>query len=250
MDCMAWGRYRRSRNQLTAVHQVQQEGFRLASNKPVQGTSQGAKTLLFCGVLVAPLFYLTVLIQAFTRAGFDITRTPLSLLSLGKAGWIQRANFIVTGLLALVCAVGVRRTLAGTRGGAWGPILSGTFGLGLILAGLFHPDPGYGFPPGAGAPAAMLPVMSRHASIHSAGFGIVIFSTINNCFVFFRAFRVRGQAGMSFYSAATGVFVPALLIFAIATNTTGLIIIVGAIAFSWLSVTAASLRANLKGIEA
>ena len=219
----------------------------MASNKPVQGTLQGAKPLLICGALVAPLFYLTVLIQAFTRAGFDITRTPLSLLSLGEAGWIQIANFIVTGVLALACAFGVKRVLAGTRGGTSGPILFGTFGLGLILAGVFHPDPGYGFPLGVGAPAAMLPATSRHALIHSAGFGIVIFSTIVNCFVFFRTFRVRGQTGMSLYSAATGVVVPTSLIFAIATNTTGLIIIVGAIAFSWLSVTAASLRANLEG---
>ena len=208
---------------------------------------QRTRGWLLCGVLAAPLFYAVVLIQAFTRAGFNIRRTPLSLLSLGDLGWIQIANFIITGLLGLACARGVRRALGGGKGGTWGPVLIFTFGFGLILAGIFHPDPGYGFPPGVGAPAEMLPTMSRHASIHSAGFAIVMVSLIVACFVFVRAFRSRGQGGTAFYSAATGILIPALLAFAIVTNTTGLILVVGLVAFGWLSIIAARLLAGLKG---
>jgi hypothetical protein len=52
------------------------------------------------------------LLQALTRDGFDPTRHPLSLLSLGELGWVQIANFVVTGVLYLACAVGMWRVLA------------------------------------------------------------------------------------------------------------------------------------------
>jgi hypothetical protein len=54
--------------------------------------------LLVCGVALGPLFYVVVVLQILTRTGFDIRRHPLSLLSLGDAGWIQIANFILTDL--------------------------------------------------------------------------------------------------------------------------------------------------------
>jgi hypothetical protein len=50
-------------------------------------------------VVSAPLFVGVVLVEAVARQGFDLVRMPLSLLSLGDAGWVQRANFIVCGLL-------------------------------------------------------------------------------------------------------------------------------------------------------
>ena len=90
---------------------------------PIAGTtSKGASTngLLRCGVAIAPLFFAVVFGQAFTRAGFDLRRAPLSLLSLGDLGWIQIANFIVTGLLGLACAIGMRQFLKGSTGGTGG----------------------------------------------------------------------------------------------------------------------------------
>ena len=99
-----------------------------------------------------------VVIQALTRDGFDPVRHPLSVLSLGELGWIQIANFVVTGLLYVACAVGMWRVLHPGRSGTWGPLLVGGFGIGLILAGIFTTDPGAGFPrgPGGGARAAQL----------------------------------------------------------------------------------------------
>lgn len=208
-------------------------------------TRSSTRNLLLCGVLVAPVFYAVVLVQAFTRAGFDVRRVPLSLLSLGALGWIQIANFILAGVLALLCAAGARRALVGGRGGTWGPLLIATFGLGLIVAGSFHPDPGYGFPPGVGAPEAMLPTMSPHATVHSIGFLIVMLSVLANCFVFVRAFRARGNRGWASYSLFTGVLTPMLLAATIAMNTTGLIIVVGALAFGWVSAIAYRLRSDL-----
>jgi hypothetical protein len=55
------------------------------------------------------LFVAVSLGQAFTRSGFDLTRHPLSLLSNGALGWLQITNFVVTGVLTLAGAVGLRR---------------------------------------------------------------------------------------------------------------------------------------------
>ena len=117
-----------------------------------QSTPPGAPTtqttrLLACGIVAGPLFLAVGLIQAFTRAGFDLGRHPLSLLSLGDLGWIQITNFVVTGVLFVACAVGMWRGLRPGRGGTWGPLLVGVLGLGLIVAGVFVTDAGAGFPP-------------------------------------------------------------------------------------------------------
>lgn len=200
--------------------------------------------LLLGGMVLAPIFFAVVFLQAFTRPGFDIRRAPLSLLSLGDLGWIQIANFIVTGLLGLACAAGVRQTIRGEKGGTFGPILITTFGLGLILAGTFHPDPGYGFPPGAGAPSGMLPSMSGHMAIHSAGFMIVVVSLVAACFVLARRFSAGGERGWSRYSFATGVLGPLLLVIGIASDTVPLITLMAMVLFAWLSAVSAHLRAG------
>jgi hypothetical membrane protein len=85
-------------------------------------------------------------IQLFIRPGFDIRRHALSLLSNGDLGWIQIANLAITGALLLASAVGMWRALHGTRGGTWGPLLLGLYGVGLIGAAMFTADPGMGFP--------------------------------------------------------------------------------------------------------
>ena len=51
-----------------------------------------------------------------TRDGFDLARHPLSLLSLGDLGWIQIANFVLSGLLFLACAAGMRRVMVEGKG--------------------------------------------------------------------------------------------------------------------------------------
>jgi Protein of unknown function (DUF998) len=78
--------------------------------------------LLVCGVIAGPLCLAVVLVHAFTRDGFDLSRHPISLLSLGELGWIQIANFVLTGLLFVACGFGMRRALPAGRGGTWGSV--------------------------------------------------------------------------------------------------------------------------------
>ena len=142
-------------------------------------SSSTTKALLFCGVVLAPLFYLIVIVQAFTRAGFDIRIHPLSLLSLGPAGWIQITNFLSAGVLAISCAVGMgllRRDGGGLKAVHW---LICSFGFGMIIAGLSPPDPLLGLP--QGSPPGIPNHMSVHASFHGLGFAIAFLSLIAAC---------------------------------------------------------------------
>jgi hypothetical protein len=79
------------------------------------------------GLVAGPLFLVATLIHAFTRAGFDLSRHPISLLSLGDVGWLQFATFVITGV---TCAVGMRRVMDSGRGATWGPRLIGALGVG------------------------------------------------------------------------------------------------------------------------
>src|SRR5947207_11878704 len=69
------------------------------------------RALLNAGVVAGPLFIVVAFAQAFTRPGFDLRRHAISMLSLGDLGWIQVANFVLTGLLVVALAVGMRRAL-------------------------------------------------------------------------------------------------------------------------------------------
>jgi Protein of unknown function (DUF998) len=129
--------------------------------------------LLTAGIVAGPLFLALWALQAFTRDGFDPGRHPISLLSLGDLGWIQIANFVVTGALLVACAVGLRQVLHPGRGGTWGPRLVGAVGAGMVLAGVFVTDAGAGFPPGAPAGA---PKLSWHGALHEVGYLVALLS--------------------------------------------------------------------------
>lgn len=149
--------------------------------------------LLRCGVVAGPLFIAVWLVQALTRDGFDPTRHPLSLLSLGEWGWLQVANFVVTGALYLACALGMRLVLHPGRAGTWGPILVAVNGIGLIVAGVFPTDPGAGFPPGA--PAGAPEQITWHGILHEVGFITASLAWTVACLVFARRFAALGQHG-------------------------------------------------------
>jgi hypothetical protein len=106
------------------------------------------KTLLACGVIAGPLFVVVFLVEGATRAHYDPLRHPVSSLAFSDAGWTQRTNFLVTGLLMLAFAIGLRRALRPLGGSTWGPLLVGTCAVGLLGAGIFVADPMNGYPPG------------------------------------------------------------------------------------------------------
>ena len=124
---------------------------------PRNGTDKLTTSLLACGVLGGFGFIAVFLIAGAIRPHYSPLYHHVSSLSLGDDGSIQIANFVVTGILIIACALGLRRALSSGRGSTWGPILVGMFGLGLVGAGAFVTDPGFGYPPGAscGVPATV-----------------------------------------------------------------------------------------------
>jgi len=196
------------------------------------------KALLTCGIVAGPLYMIVGAFEVLTRPGFDARYNMLSQMSLGDQGWIQVANFVVSGLLVLAGAVGIRRALPTGSASTWGPRLVGVYGLGLIAAAIFSADPGFGFPPGT--PAGPPTTMSTHSLLHfvSALFGF--FAIIGACVIFARRFARLGQRGWAAYSVVTGVvFLVAFL--GTASGSGGVaftLALWGALALAWVWLSA------------
>lgn len=158
------------------------------------------KALLMCGIVVGPIYVLTAVLQMFIREGFDPSRHDWSLLSNGDLGWIQIANFVISGLLTIAFALGIKKVLTG-RGRVWGPLLIGLYGIGLIAAGIFVADPMNGFP----VDAAATTTLSTNALLHMVSGSIGFIGLIAACFVFARRFRSLKDQQWSLFSSVTGI---------------------------------------------
>ncbi|MCP2327568.1 hypothetical protein HDA40_006075 [Hamadaea flava] len=161
-------------------------------------SSAGTRVLLICAAVSAPLWAAVSLIQAATRAGFDLTRHPLSQLSTGSLGWLQITNFLVAGLLTVIGAAGLRRVVRSK----WAPRLVRINGLGMMAAGVFVMDPADGFP--AGTPAGIPASLSWHSYGHFASGTIAFAALIAACYVLGREFSRDGDRGRAIVSRITG----------------------------------------------
>jgi hypothetical protein len=105
------------------------------------------RSLLGWGVVAGPFYLVVGLAQALLVPGFDLSRHALSLLLIGPLGWIQAANLCLSGLMVLAAAVGFVRLMP-RRGNVWAGVFLGLYGLSLVAAAIFPPDPMGGFPLG------------------------------------------------------------------------------------------------------
>jgi hypothetical protein len=104
--------------------------------------------LLGCGAGAGPVFLGTALAEGASRPSYRPLRHPVSSLALGERGWLQTANFSVTGLLMLGGALGLSRTSRPAGRTRVGPALIGAAGFGLLGSAAFVTDPVSGYPPG------------------------------------------------------------------------------------------------------
>jgi len=170
--------------------------------------------LLMAGTAGGLVFTGAYLAEGATRPGYAALAEPISALSLGPGGWVQRLSFIVFGAAMAASAVGWRTVLRGGPGRAAYPLLRLIAGLGLVLDGLFSQDPAPGYPPGARAVAATV-----HGQVHNAGAMITITALAVACFVLARRFAAEpAWRGWAAYAAATGV---ATIVFITAFGATG-----------------------------
>jgi hypothetical protein len=147
-------------------------------------------------VIAGPLYVSVSLVQALTRPGFDLARHPWSLLANGDFGWVQVANFVLTGLMTIAFGVGL------ASHSRWAGRLVAGYGAGLVAAGIFHADPAQGFP--AGTPAGPGTV-TWHGALHFAAGGIGFACLIAACFVLARRYATEGRRGWATYSRVTGL---------------------------------------------
>jgi hypothetical protein len=183
-------------------------------------TTGGVAAFLFCGISTY---------EILTRPGFDIKRHAISMLTLGDRGWVMTGTFIVSGLLTLLCALGLKRVLSARR---WLPILVAINGLGLVLAGIFRAPAAMGFPPGT--PKDQLPVITPGAIAHTIASLLAFASTTIACFV---AARVSA-GGWPILSRSAGVAMPLLVVLGLANVIAPGIafFIAGIIGWVWLTL--------------
>jgi Protein of unknown function (DUF998) len=203
------------------------------------------RTLLACGVVAGPIFVAVSLIQVLTRDGFDLTRHPLSLLSVGDMGWVQIANFIAAGLLSAAFAVGLRRVLHPGPAGTWAPLLMGLYGVGLVVGGAFVADPALGFPPGA--PEGIPAEFSWHAAVHNVAPVLAFTAVVAACFVIVRRFVVRRQWTWAVYSGLSGLSALILAAWPGVDGVSVRLAIAVTITFAWETLLAASLLRQQSG---
>ena len=112
-----------------------------------------AKTLLGCGVAAGVLMPALILADGATRPGYSLWRHGASQLGTGERWWLLTLTFVVSGLLLLLFAAGLRRALQPGKASTWGPYLMVAAGLSLVAAGIIPTDPALGYPPGEPAVA-------------------------------------------------------------------------------------------------
>lgn len=129
------------------------------------------------------------------RSGYSARRDFISALSLGDAGWIQKLNFVVAGILILLFATAVRSVFAEGRGSRTAPALFATIGGCLVGAGLFDMD------------AMGASTLTLHGVLHNLFAGACFGAMPMACLVV--ASRLRGQP-FAVVSTVAGVVVAAL----------------------------------------
>ncbi|OJX73004.1 DUF998 domain-containing protein [Leifsonia sp. 71-9] len=156
------------------------------------------KSLLGYGVLAGPFYVVCSVVQGLLTPGFSFATDSWSLLSLGAAGWIHIAVFVLTGLMTAAAAIGYRRHLpSGPGRTAWAYLL--IYGVLLVAAGAALPDAaGSGF--------------SVHGMLHllAGGLGFVAFAVWS--FAMARRLRAGSAGAGSTGAAAAGIVVGALLL--------------------------------------
>jgi len=131
------------------------------------------------GMAGSALFVMAFTIEGWLRPGYSSFSMYVSALSLGPSGWIQIANFIISGSLLLIFAWGIAPEFPTGKASKTGTLLIGIIAACLFFSGPFVMDP--------------MGTLSDNASLHGMVHGLLggmvfIFMAVSS-FVFLRRFR-------------------------------------------------------------
>jgi len=172
-----------------------------ALSQPFSRSAAVTRSLLGYGMVVGPFYLLVGVAQGLLLPGFSFARHPLSVLANGDYGWVQTANFALSGLMVIAAAIGVARVLGrGARATTWA---LAAFGAGVALAAIFRADPMDGFPAGTplGPPTAISTMGLLHFVVSALAFTCFGVSALLAARVLAR----RGERSMSRVSLASGL---------------------------------------------
>lgn len=158
------------------------------------------------GGILGPIGFLaTLLVDGVLRPDYDPFRHQVSLLLLTERGRIETVAFVVSGVLIMAFATVLRGApLSGARSVA-GAAAVALAGIGLVIAGIFPPDPGFGYP--AGAPAGLGETVSTAGYTHLVGAMLLFLGLALAGFAFARSFARERQPGWAACSALSGLAV-------------------------------------------
>ena len=159
--------------------------------------------LLALGVVAGPFYLAVGIAQGVLRDGFDFARHPLSVLANGPGGWVQIANFVLTGMMVVAAAAGLRRTLgANSRAMSW---FLGAFGVSMLVAAVFRADPMDGFP--VGTPKGPPTSISTVGLVHFAAGGLGFVALAVSCLFAARTMARRKVRSLSHLSLLSGIII-------------------------------------------
>jgi hypothetical membrane protein len=172
----------------------------------MRNTTPDLRTIAALAGMIAPVLFVAVFtIEGCLRPAYSPLTRYVSELSLGPRGWVQITNFLLTGFLLLLFAIGVRAEFTEGAASRLGPLLLLVSALSLLFSGPFVLDP------------ASIPRdhWSWHGTLHQL-IGALGFFTMAPviCFIFWRRFREAKQwQSLSLWTmAAILVIVVALIL--------------------------------------
>lgn len=196
-------------------------------------TRAQTRACLTGGVVATPVFFAVALTLAVTRDGFQLGPHMISQLATGELGWVQMANFVLTGALFVLASRGLARTWNEGIGRVWIPRLVAAFGVGLIAAGVFVTDPSNGYPPGAAAST------SWHGMLHATAAALSGLVLVAAAVVYARRAAADGRriwAVASLIAASASLVLPWT-----SPGRMGLMLAIGSIiGWGWLSAVSGS----------
>jgi hypothetical membrane protein len=208
------------------------------SGRNAAGATRG---LLMCGVLAGAIYLAVGIAQGLLRDGFDFGRHPLSVLANGPGGWVQTANFVVTGLLVVAAAVGFQRVLPATSRATG--IFLGAFGASMLVAAACPADAVDGFP--VGTPLGPPTSISTLGLVHFAAGALGFVALAVSCLVASRAMSRRGERRLALLSLVSGVVI-LLGFFSVAVpNSSPVVGIWIAVVVGWLWLALMSRRLSV-----